>query len=107
MRKSVQNWSDTNVDWFTSSAEEKIALPEYRLTFLWQEKNIAVAVDQVYSRVGGAQQIVRALQAPLACLAYLSLKLIPVQSDAIGFWQPAWACQSSAAVACTPWNCHC
>ncbi|KAF5828352.1 plastid and cyanobacterial ribosomal protein-domain-containing protein [Dunaliella salina] len=45
-----QNWSETNVDWFTSSAEERIALPEYRLTFLWQEKNIAVAVDQVYSR---------------------------------------------------------
>jgi 30S ribosomal protein 3 len=48
----MQNWSDTNVDWFTSSAEEKISLPDYRLTFLWQEKNIAVAVDQVYSRVG-------------------------------------------------------
>eukprot|EP00967_Tisochrysis_lutea_P014833 scaffold16702_cov20-Tisochrysis_lutea.AAC.1 len=50
----LQNWSETNVDWFTSSAEERIALPEYRLTFLWQEKNIAVAVDQVYSRVSDA-----------------------------------------------------
>lgn len=30
--------------------EASLPLPEYKLTFLWQEKNIAVGVDQVYSR---------------------------------------------------------
>lgn len=39
------------MDWFTSRKEEKIPLPEYKLSFLWQEKNIAVAVDQVGSLV--------------------------------------------------------
>jgi 30S ribosomal protein 3 len=45
-----QDWSTLNVEWFSNKKEEKIPLPEYRLSFLWQEKNIAVAVDQVYSR---------------------------------------------------------
>lgn len=45
-----QDWSTLNVDWFTNKKDENVPLPEYRLTFLWQEKNIGVAVDQVYSR---------------------------------------------------------
>lgn len=39
------------MDWFSNKKEDKTPLPEYKLNFLWQEKNIAVAVDQVYSRV--------------------------------------------------------
>ena len=49
----TQDWDTINIDWFTSKKDDKIPLPEFKLTFLWQEKNIAVAVDQVYSRVSG------------------------------------------------------
>mmetsp|Transcript_5259 Transcript_5259/g.11525 ORF Transcript_5259/g.11525 Transcript_5259/m.11525 type:complete len:320 (-) Transcript_5259:430-1389(-) len=45
-----QDWDTINVDWFTNKREDNIPLPEYKLSFLWQEKNIAVSVDQVYSR---------------------------------------------------------
>ncbi len=45
------DWDSTTVDWFTANRKgEEIPLPEYKLTFLWLEKNIAVAVDQVYAR---------------------------------------------------------
>lgn len=45
-----KDWDTINIDWFSSRREDNIALPEYKLSFLWQEKNIAVGVDQVYSR---------------------------------------------------------
>lgn len=43
----AQDWDSTTTDWFTNKEEDDIALPEYKLVFLWFEKNIAVAVDQV------------------------------------------------------------
>lgn len=45
-----EDWDTINVDWFSSKKEDNISLPEYKLNFIWTEKNIAVAVDQVYSR---------------------------------------------------------
>jgi len=45
-----EDWDTINVDWFSSKREENIPLPEYKLSFVWTERNIAVAVDQVYSR---------------------------------------------------------
>eukprot|EP00879_Flechtneria_rotunda_P000956 GHRR01001089.1.p1 GENE.GHRR01001089.1~~GHRR01001089.1.p1 ORF type:complete len:343 (+),score=148.46 GHRR01001089.1:153-1181(+) len=45
-----EDWDATTVEWFTNKAEQEIPLPEYKLNFIWMEKNIAVAVDQVYSR---------------------------------------------------------
>lgn len=47
---SSQDWDNINVDWFSNRQEENIPLPEYKLSFVWTERNIAVAVDQVYSR---------------------------------------------------------
>ncbi len=44
-----KDWASTNVDWF-STTNDDIPLPAYRLTFLWQEQNLAAAVDQVYAR---------------------------------------------------------
>ncbi len=46
-----QDWDNINIDWFSNKKEENIALPEYKLNFIWTQRNIAVAVDQVYSRV--------------------------------------------------------
>lgn len=45
-----KDWDSVNVEWFTNKKEDNIPLPDYKLTFLWQKNNIAVAVDQVYSR---------------------------------------------------------
>lgn len=45
-----EDWDTINVDWFTNRKEDNIPLPEYKLNFIWTERNIAVAVDQVYSR---------------------------------------------------------
>ncbi len=45
-----KDWDTVNVDWFSNKKEENIPLPDYKLTFLWQNTNISVAVDQVYSR---------------------------------------------------------
>ena len=47
-----QNWDKVNDEWVQMTRkEDSIPLPEYRLNFLWLETNIAVAVDQVFSRV--------------------------------------------------------
>lgn len=43
-------WDTVNVDFFTTKKDLAIALPAFKLNVLWMEKNIAVAVDQVYSR---------------------------------------------------------
>lgn len=43
----LQDWDATTTDWFTNKEEDDIPLPEYKLVFLWFDKNIAVAVDQV------------------------------------------------------------
>lgn len=51
---SPQDWDDTTVDWFTDREAEGLPLPEFRLNFLWMEKNIAVGVDQVYARGNSA-----------------------------------------------------
>ena len=41
-------------DWdVTKKQDYKISPPKFKLTFLWQEPSIAVAVDQVYPRVSG------------------------------------------------------
>lgn len=45
-----EDWDSINVDWFSNKKEDNIPLPEYKLNFIWTERNIAVAVDQVYSR---------------------------------------------------------
>jgi len=45
-----EDWDTINVDWFSNRKEDIIPLPEYKLNFIWTERNIAVAVDQVYSR---------------------------------------------------------
>ena len=45
-----EDWDTINVDWFSNKKEENIPLPEYKLNFIWTERNIAVSVDQVYSR---------------------------------------------------------
>ncbi|GAX73130.1 hypothetical protein CEUSTIGMA_g583.t1 [Chlamydomonas eustigma] len=45
-----EDWDTINVDWFSNRKEDNIPLPEYKLAFIWTERNIAVAVDQVYSR---------------------------------------------------------
>lgn len=39
------------MDFFSNKKDENIPLPEYRLNVLWTDKNLAVAIDQVYSRV--------------------------------------------------------
>lgn len=49
-----EDWDDTTVDWFTDREAEGLPLPEFRLNFLWMEKNIAVGVDQVYARGNSA-----------------------------------------------------
>lgn len=43
-------WDSINIDWFANKKDTSIPLPEYKLNLLWMDKNIAVAVDQVYSR---------------------------------------------------------
>jgi hypothetical protein len=43
----LQDWDATTTDWFTNKDEEDTPLPEYKLVFLWMDKNIAVGVDQV------------------------------------------------------------
>jgi hypothetical protein len=43
----LQDWDQTTVEWFSDSKETDIALPEYKLTFLWLDKTLACAVDQV------------------------------------------------------------
>jgi 30S ribosomal protein 3 len=48
------DWDATTTDWFTNKEEDDIPLPEYKLVFLWFDKNIAVAVDQVYARGNGS-----------------------------------------------------
>lgn len=45
-----EDWDATTTDWFTNKDEEDTPLPEYKLVFLWMDKNIAVGVDQVYAR---------------------------------------------------------
>lgn len=45
------------MDFFTNKKDSSIALPEFKLNILWMEKNIAVAVDQVYSRVSHGNSI--------------------------------------------------
>jgi len=47
-----RDWDDSTVEWFTSRRNEDLPLPEFKLSFLWTDKNIAVAVDQVYARGG-------------------------------------------------------
>lgn len=47
----LQDWDQINVDFFSNKKDENIPLPEFRLNILWMEKNLAVAIDQVYSRV--------------------------------------------------------
>jgi hypothetical protein len=42
-----QDWDTTTVEWFSNDKDTDIALPEYRLTFLWLEKTLACGVDQV------------------------------------------------------------
>jgi hypothetical protein len=56
----AQDWDQTTVEWFSDSKETDIALPEYKLTFLWLDKTLACAVDQVkmargVGRVGGCE----------------------------------------------------
>jgi 30S ribosomal protein 3 len=46
----LQDWDATTTDWFSNKDEEDTPLPEYKLVFLWMDKNIAVGVDQVYAR---------------------------------------------------------
>lgn len=45
-----EDWDQINTDFFSNKRDETIPLPEYRLNVLWTEKNLAVAIDQVYSR---------------------------------------------------------
>ncbi|GBF91719.1 30S ribosomal protein [Raphidocelis subcapitata] len=48
-----EDWDQTTIDWFSNKKGGDVPLPTYKLNFLWLDKNIAVAVDQVYAR--GAQ----------------------------------------------------
>lgn len=48
-----EDWDQTTIDWFSNKKGGDIPLPTFKLNFLWLDKNIAVAVDQVYAR--GAQ----------------------------------------------------
>lgn len=43
----TQDWDTTTCEWFSNDKEADIALPEYRLTFLWLDKTLACGVDQV------------------------------------------------------------
>lgn len=45
-----EDWDATTIEWFSNREEDELPLPEYKLAFLWMDKNIAVAVDQVYAR---------------------------------------------------------
>lgn len=49
-----EDWDTTTVEWFSNDKETDVALPEYRLTFLWLEKTLACGVDQVFSRGNSA-----------------------------------------------------
>jgi len=49
---SLQDWDSTTCDWFSSDKETDIPLPEYKLTFLWLERTLGCAVDQVGGRQG-------------------------------------------------------
>ncbi len=60
-----KDWDTINVDWFTNKKEENIPLPEYKLNFIWTERNIAVAVDQVYSRVSSFSNRFKISRKPL------------------------------------------
>ncbi|PNH11498.1 putative 30S ribosomal protein 3, chloroplastic [Tetrabaena socialis] len=44
------DWDQINIDFFSNKRDENIPLPEFRLNVLWTDKNLAVAIDQVYSR---------------------------------------------------------
>ena len=50
----LQDWDQINIDFFSNKKDENVPLPEYRLNVLWTDKNLAVAIDQVYSRVSAA-----------------------------------------------------
>lgn len=50
----LQDWDTTTVEWFSNDKETDIALPEYKLTFLWLDKTLACGVDQVFSRGNSA-----------------------------------------------------
>lgn len=45
-----EDWDQINIDFFSNKKDENVPLPEYRLNVLWTDKNLAVAIDQVYSR---------------------------------------------------------
>lgn len=45
-----QDWDTVDIDWLGNKKVDRVVLPEYKLNILWLEKNIAVAVDQVYGR---------------------------------------------------------
>jgi 30S ribosomal protein 3 len=49
-----EDWDTTTVEWFSNDKETDIALPEYKLTFLWLDKTLACGVDQVFSRGNSA-----------------------------------------------------
>jgi hypothetical protein len=48
-----QDWDQTTIDWFNAKKSADLPLPTYKLNFLWLDKNIAVAVDQVRGGGGG------------------------------------------------------
>jgi len=49
-----QDWQNVKVDWFTDRRTDDLPLPGYKLNFLWLQKNLGVAVDQVYARGGSS-----------------------------------------------------
>jgi hypothetical protein len=45
--RHAQDWDSTTTEWFSTKEESDVPLPEYRLVFLWLEKSLGCAIDQV------------------------------------------------------------
>ncbi len=43
-----QDWSTININWFSNKKEDKIPLPEFRLSFLWQVGLQGQAIVEVW-----------------------------------------------------------
>lgn len=48
------DWDTMNIEWFSNNKNEATPLPEFRLQFLWTERNIAVSLDQTFARGSSA-----------------------------------------------------
>jgi len=49
-----EDWDSTTCEWFSNDKETDTPLPEYKLTFLWLDRTLGCAVDQVFARGNSA-----------------------------------------------------